>query len=49
MTKTFQDELQELVDKWIEEGDATDDMISELESVITKLKKGKGGEEEEDA
>jgi hypothetical protein len=45
----FQDELRVLVDKWLEDGDATDDMISDLESEITRLKKGKGGEEEEDA
>jgi len=45
----FQDELRVLVDKWLEEGDATDDMISALESEITKLKKGEAGEEGEDA
>jgi len=45
MDKTFQDELRALVDEWIEEGDATDDMISDLESEITRLKKGESGEE----
>ena len=34
----FQDELHALVDKWVEEGDDPDSMISDLESEIARLR-----------
>jgi hypothetical protein len=37
----FQDELHDLVDKWVAQGDDPESMISDLESEIARLKVAK--------
>jgi len=35
--ENFQNELEELVDKWLEEGDTPDSMISDLKAEVKRL------------
>ena len=51
MVENFQDELEALVDKWIEEGDLPENMIGDLQGEIERLRlvakeREEGGEDD---